>query len=385
MKRNNSLLLVSLFVGGLCAAYPGNAASAGRVRTVKKQELEGVLKEIAERKAEIERLRRQEGSLQKDIETNAEKRRESLAARKRFQSQVAEANARLEELQQKLGALDSARAGWQAWLGEQFLRYDRLTRLEAPYFGAQDLWAEEFVRNSIGTQVRFLHGLEGVTHRTGRDQEELNRRRGTLQARSESEAQEAKRRELVLAEKQGTLALAQARREAAFDDMRRLEESAEALNRLLEALDRKGKKARSRPAAVASHSLPWPVEGRPVVFFGKQRLAELDTWVIRQGIHIETAPGAAVRPVRAGTVLYAGAFRSYGQMVIVDHGSGLFTVYGSLSKTAASKGQSVDADDVLGWAGRPEDASAPAKGSMLYFEVRRDGQALDPIAWLEKR
>src|SRR6185295_5801093 len=113
---------------------------------------------------------------------------------------------------------------------------------------------------------------------------------------------------------------------------------------------------------------------------------ELNTWVIRQGIQIEAPAGAAVRSVAAGRVVYVGPFRRYGRIVIVDHGSGFFSIYGYLDRIARAKGEDVDAKDLVGFAGPTEEAGPQATGrAVTYFEVRQNGTALDPLNWLETR
>ena len=72
--------------------------------------------------------------------------------------------------------------------------------------------------------------------------------------------------------------------------------------------------------------------------------------------------------------------------MILDHGSGFFSIYGYLDRTARTKGDELDAKDVVGFAGPSEEAGPQPEGrAVTYFEVRQNGTALDPLAWLEKR
>jgi septal ring factor EnvC (AmiA/AmiB activator) len=101
--------------------------------------------------------------------------------------------------------------------------------------------------------------------------------------------------------------------------------------------------------------------------------------MVRQGLTMATLPGAPVSAVADGKVIFAGPFRSYGSVVILDHGGGFFSVYGQLGDIDAAKGTLVKAGDSIAVAGGGADAGR------MYFEVRRGTDALDPTVWLEKR
>jgi len=88
-----------------------------------------------------------------------------------------------------------------------------------------------------------------------------------------------------------------------------------------------------------------------------------------------------VRAVHAGTVAYAGPFTGYGGLVILDHGEQAYTLYGYLASVAVERGARVERGDLLGTVGRPPIGG----GARLYFEIRVDGQPVDPVEWLRKR
>jgi septal ring factor EnvC (AmiA/AmiB activator) len=84
--------------------------------------------------------------------------------------------------------------------------------------------------------------------------------------------------------------------------------------------------------------------------------------------------------VHPGTVDYADAFSGFGNLVILDHGSNYYSLYGYLGAIAVMRGQRVDAGTELGRVG-----TAPAGPATLYFELRIDGRSVDPIQWLKPR
>ena len=99
-----------------------------------------------------------------------------------------------------------------------------------------------------------------------------------------------------------------------------------------------------------------------------------------KGIEIAAAEGTPVEAVHEGTVAFADPFAGFGNLVIVDHGAQTFTLYGDLLDIAVKRGARVERGQLVGSVG-----SAPAGPAGLYFEVRIDGQAVDPLQWLRKR
>ena len=85
-----------------------------------------------------------------------------------------------------------------------------------------------------------------------------------------------------------------------------------------------------------------------------------------------------MRAVARGQVRYAGWFRGYGKIVIVDHGGGYFTVSGHLADVFVAVGELLDAGDTLGSVGDTGSLEGPG----LYFEVRAGAESLDPAEWL---
>ncbi len=125
--------------------------------------------------------------------------------------------------------------------------------------------------------------------------------------------------------------------------------------------------------------LPWPARGRVRARFGKVVDAEYQTEVFRKGVEVASGRGDSVRSVAKGQVRYAGWFRGYGKIVIVDHGDAYFTVSGHLDEVFVEVGDIVASGDTLGTVGETGSLSGPG----LYFELRQAGSPMDPMEWLE--
>ena len=108
--------------------------------------------------------------------------------------------------------------------------------------------------------------------------------------------------------------------------------------------------------------------------------------VIQQGILVRAAASAPVRSIRDGEVVFAGEFRAYGQTVLIDHGNGFFSVYGLLGSLSKSKGEKVQKESVLGLAGNLDLEGRRVSGGqgVVYFELRQNGEAVNPEQWLTR-
>ncbi len=172
--------------------------------------------------------------------------------------------------------------------------------------------------------------------------------------------------------------------------LRELEESSVSLWAMIKKAEQERKAAKvmrpshpkaARDAGPGTGRLPWPADGSVLTRFGMQRHPQFKTMVFRRGIEIAVREGEPVRAVSDGQVAYADWYKGYGKLVIIEHGPGFYTLYGNLSRLDLNKGDAVNRGQVLGLAGE----TGSLKGAKLYFEIRRNGEAQDPLAWLAKR
>lgn len=168
-------------------------------------------------------------------------------------------------------------------------------------------------------------------------------------------------------------------RNRADREKRAADELRDAARRLEQALARMPSgPAASSATGLSKGRVSRPVAGSIRMGFGRQVDAEFGTETLRNGIEIEAPLGTPVRAVAPGRVLFAGWFRGYGQMVIVDHGKGDVTVSGYLEQLGVEAGTDVDAGHEIGTVGDTGSLSGPG----LYFEIRHKGKPVDPRAWL---
>ena len=133
------------------------------------------------------------------------------------------------------------------------------------------------------------------------------------------------------------------------------------------------------PFTTLRRALAPPVEGELIQGFGRRVDAELLTETFHSGVVYAADRGTPVEAVAPGNVRFAGWFRGYGRLVILDHGDSYFTVSGHLDELDVALGDTVRSRQRIGSVGETGSLAGPR----LYFEVRRGGEALDPGGWLQ--
>jgi murein hydrolase activator len=124
--------------------------------------------------------------------------------------------------------------------------------------------------------------------------------------------------------------------------------------------------------------MPWPLEGPHINSFGaRHSLGDL-TW---EGITIGASAGENVRAIHHGRVVFAGWFATSGLLLIIDHGGGYMSLYAHNQELYKAVGEWVAAGDVIAAAGSTGGQREPS----LYFEIRHDGRAENPLSWCAPR
>jgi murein DD-endopeptidase MepM/ murein hydrolase activator NlpD len=123
-----------------------------------------------------------------------------------------------------------------------------------------------------------------------------------------------------------------------------------------------------------------PVEGGHIeVGYGNVLNSKFNTVTLHKGFDIRVAQGTPVKAIAPGKVAWANWMRGYGNLLIVDHGDGYFTLMAHLARFERQVGEAVKPGDVLGEVGD----TGSLKGAFLYFELREKGQAVDPAPWFK--
>jgi murein hydrolase activator len=397
--RRLSLALLLLAVAGpapAAAATPQDLQDQlNRMRQDLRQEQKG-LKEMREQihqtEQNVRQQRRQERSILREIQQVGQK--------------IEEAEALHEEQQENLRLVRTAIANLQFRLQQNETDLVRLrdllaVRLRLLYRERQvGFWRTLVTASSVSQGLMRAKCFHVLAAQNGDLIRQLLRRRDQMQAQHaelgqrEDQATELEQSALHTVNKIKThrasreKILRSVRQERSEQEqaLRELNQASQRLTQLITELEQRTRRLSrrlvqaGRQFAQQRQALPWPTRGRVITRFGRTKHPRFNTYILHKGIDIAGAMGQNVTSVAQGEVLFAEWFEGYGRMVILDHGAGYNSVYAHLQKILVSEGQAVQSGQVIGELGD----SGTWKGPALYFEIRRRGEALNPLDWLER-
>ena len=390
MRRLVVLLLALLL------AVPGSAGAQTQADRIRQQ------------REELERVRRERAELQRRMQ-ELQGSVHDLSEEVQLLERQADATARVvRSLDQQLASItdevDSATTSLVGAEDELILKRAVLRRRVIDIYKRGQLHTVEALLSaqSFGELVaryKYLHlvalrdrallqRVEQLRNRIRRDRGSLVRLQGAMaDNRAEKALEEQRLRELEeLRGRSLRLTRAEATRVRA-----RLELIARSEARLagaIENLEAARRRAEGRPNARTPSAstlrtadlgkLDWPVDGDIIYRFG--RVVNPNNTTTRwNGIGIAAPVGTPVRAISNGQVAVAEPIGTYGPTVIVQHGAGDYSVYGSLSRIDVRRGAQVRKGEIIGYVGSADPELAPH----LHFEIRRDrGRAVDPLEWL---
>jgi murein hydrolase activator len=355
----------------------------------------------ADRRRELEALRRRLASLKERYEATRQR-----AVDTREQLEAAEANLEIRTAERRvleIRAAEAERAAAQAQAERDealrqsvALRGDLAQRLSALYRMGRLGYLQTLASADSGES--FLRGLQLLSFLAARDARLLRAYEGSLAKLAVKERELAQLRASIAAVAAETLlaerALQRARAEKAML-LARLERSAESqrsnvaaledktsrLAALLELLETRGRALPAGSASIRRYkgAIDWPVRGKVVVPFGRIANPRFPKTFLRSsGWTIDVPTGTPVKAVFPGDVVYAQWLKGYGNVVVLDHGDGVFTLYGHLMTGTAPRGTRVALGEVVGRVAESPEAEVPG----VYFEIRESRASVDPRGWL---
>jgi septal ring factor EnvC (AmiA/AmiB activator) len=337
-----------------------------------------VREEIARLTAQLDDLAVRAYGIQGELERVALERRlqqrrvtEAEAARRLAEERAAEAAGRVAEFERRLAGererLESRLAGLY-----RIGRHGQLRLFFALEATADPLPAVRLLRYLVRRDAASIERMEALRRRVESERAELDRQRG--EAATWFDQQVVRHRELVRLEQRQAALLAGTRREETRLAERALElaDRESKMAALLDSLYGRGSAPLSgRPIQEFRGLLEWPAAGPLVGLFGPRLDPRYGTRVPHNGVELETTPGAQVRAVYPGRVVYAAHFEGYGPTVVVQHAGKALTLYAGLAAVSVRRDDLVSLRQALG-----------AAAGRLYFEIRVENRPEDPKRWL---
>lgn len=399
-------LALALLAPAAVPAQPPPDSSAARAR-------EQQLRFEAAKRRELEDLNRQARESREQASRLKGKETQALGQLRRTQRDLDRTRRRLRALQNRRSTLDQQLGVTRQTLERTLLslaeqRAKLARRLRGMYKAGGEreleflLSTDSFARLlarwdflvMVAEQDRMLlEDIEGKKEQVQAVQQQLETNLGETRENERQTAAQNQRLGQLSTQRERQVTQIRTERKTYEAAAAELEKTARDIQRLLARLERQRqaedqrRKAGGRAPepytgdfARARNRLDWPVEGTVVGRFGPERHPRFGTTTLNNGIDISAPTGAPVRAVARGRVDFTSDdFAAFGQVIVVNHGSGYYTLYGHLSEILVRQEQEVAVGQAIGRVG---DSGTSLKGTVLHFEVRNGGTALDPEDWL---
>jgi murein hydrolase activator len=377
-----AFVFISLFWSP--AFYQGVALASPPKITDTQEKLEQIKKRLKDSYKKLRSKESRERSLQKDLKFVE---REIDRCKRRLATFEKEAQSGIKEIQRKKEQIRLIEAAIEKTEGQV------QKRLSALYKGDEATLVKLFFSSESPSELMENYVfLERIVQRDKKvlttyrsDYQHLNNNLESLKALQAKQqgvldaAVEAKKeQEKVFRLKKKLLVQTATEKKRLSKKIRALKSRAEKLSSLVRKLEEE--KVREYQGEKDEFSrrkgkLAWPVNGKIKVGFGTWRHPELGTLYESQGLDIEAPVNNPIAAVWNGKVAFASRFRGYGNLLIVNHGEGYYSLYGHASKLLKKVGEPVARGEIIAHSGFEGNDS-------VYFEIRRRGIPLDPTKWL---
>ena len=382
----SDILLLCAFSCALCSMLNVSFCDAFTPH----DEYKKIQKEIKAQKQKLEDVKRRESSVLAEMEHTSKQLKATESELNKYKNKLMNTELRIAQVETEISQNKIKIERHREWLKRKLRtihRYGHNSDVVMLFLGADDI--SQLIRSG-----KYLQYITVYEHKV------LNSYKGTLEDLTEKENQlMALKKELItnrekvkdeeksLEEKKKNkeMLLTSVKKEKS-SRARMLKEMEDASKKLLEIIresekTEKGESFFGKGFPGLKGKLPWPVEGRVVIPYGSQKDPQFNTPIFRSGTYIQSNENSYAKAVSNGKVVFAEWFKGYGQLVIVNHGEGYHTLYGSLSEIFTKVGDIIKGKQVVGRVGNSGIVNSPG----LYFEVRYKGKPLDPLQWLQRR
>lgn len=377
-RQLSALFIFSLLLPSVCSSQtPPDEAELKRLQT-----------SITEVKANLAAARDQRSSVASELQQSEQAIVQVQKAIRSLDNSIQASSTELQTLQEQAKALELQRKEQQALIGDYLLNariagadtsLKLLLNQDDPKLGSRMLQYYQYIGKARSQRVNaYRQTLQTLNEVSTDIMDKADKLRGEQLNLSQEESTLNQNHNA----RQGLLAKLDESMSSQQNKLNNLELQRTEIEQVLQALRTSISELNlgdsDIPFAQRKGQLPWPVSGRVINSYGtKHALGDL-TW---EGMMLEASEGADIQAIHHGRVLFADWLGSSGLLLIIDHGDGYMSLYAHNQQLYKTVGDWVSSGEIIAAAGN----TGGQRDYGLYFEIRRNGKAENPVNWCAAR
>jgi len=244
-----------------------------------------------------------------------------------------------------------------------------------------------YIKNILSLDAKVINDIRQQMKRIENNKMNLENREEILSLLKKEVEKEKENIEFSIKARKSIINKIDSQKEVYLKSLKELEQSSQEIKNIIERIykqqeeDSKRVTQKEVPAITLKPKkgiLALPVQGKLISGYGRHKNTDFNTYTFNSGIDISAPLGQVVHAAGSGEIIYTGSIKGYGQIIIIDHGGRVTTLYAHLSKILIDIGDKVKKGQLIGQVGD----SGGVSSTRLHFEVRVEGKPTDPMNWL---
>jgi septal ring factor EnvC (AmiA/AmiB activator) len=244
-----------------------------------------------------------------------------------------------------------------------------------------------FIKNILSLDAEVINDIRQQMKKIENNKVNLENREEILSLLKREVEKEKENIEFSIKAKKSIINKIDSQKEVYLKSLKELEQSSKEIKNIIERIYKQQEEDSKR---ITQKEVPMitlkpkkgilalPVQGKLISGYGRHKNTDFNTYTFNSGIDISAPLGQVVHAAGSGEVIYTGSIKGYGQIIIIDHGGRITTLYAHLSKILIDIGDKVKKGQIVGQVGD----SGGVSSTRLHFEVRVEGKPTDPMNWL---
>lgn len=387
------ILILTFILFFVFFSYGNSSGESNQKINEEKQRLKKIEQQIKSIKEEINNLQKEESGYLETLHKIEKLLRDTEKELQNIEKDLEFAHKEIKQGEEELifekGMLKEKTKLLESRLREIYKR--RLTGYLEIIFNSESfsdfLTRFRYIKNILSLDAKVINDIRQQTKRIENNEMNLENREEILSLLKKEVEKEKENIEFSIKAKKSIMNKIESQKEVYLKSLKELEQSSQEIKNIIERTykqqeeDSRKVSQKEVPAITLKPKkgiLALPVQGKLISKYGRHKNTDFNTYTFNSGIDISAPHGQVVCAAGSGEVIYTGSIKGYGQIIIIDHGGRITTLYAHLSKILIDIGDKVKKEQVIGQVGD----SGGVSSTRLHFEVRVEGKPTDPMNWL---